>query len=195
MHGAEEKLKKKIRNSKIQKVILNSLYIAGVLSMAALTPNAVSLLKHLDPDKKKKYQKYGINNAIKRLCAKGLIAWEKNGSSVFLRLTKEGERAIEILERNEFKVIVPKKWDGKWRIIIFDIHETKKASRDKFRLILQKIGFLKLQNSVWVYPYNCEELIALIKADFMMGKEILYIIADSIEHDRVVRKYFKLPKS
>jgi len=193
MNGMEVNLKKKLRNSKIQKIVLNSLYVAGVLSMAVLAPNTLSLLKHLDPQKKRKRDpKYGVQNAIKRLRDKGLVTWEENERGVFLRLTKQGEKAIEILERKEFKVSKPKKWDGKWRIIIFDIREKRRGVRDKFRRTLLQIGFLKLQHSVWVYPYGCEELITLLKADFKIGKDILYIIADSIENDKWVRNHFGL---
>lgn len=194
MEKTELKLKRKLRNSKIQKIILNSLYTVGVLNVAAVAPNVLSLLKHLDPEKKES-RRSSINTAVKRLREKGLIEREENKKGTFLRLTRQGERAIGILERKEFKTLKPKKWDGKWRIIIFDIRETKKTSRDKFRLTLLQIGFLKLQNSVWVYPYNCEELITLIKTDFMIGKEILYIIADSIENDKWVRKHFNLMES
>ena len=194
MSGAEIKLKKKIRNSKIQSIILNTLYIVGVLSVAAVAPKMLSLLKHLDPQKKGS-RKSSVNTAIKRLAERGLIVWEKSAKGTFLRLTKEGERTIEIIERNDFRLKKPKKWDGRWRVIIFDIRETKRVARNKFRMTLQRIGFLKLQNSVWVFPYDCEELITLIKTDFMIGKEILYIIADSIENDKWVRKHFKLPSS
>ncbi len=193
MADAEVKLKKKIRNSKIQKIILSSIYLVGVISVGALSPKALSLLKHLDPNKKRN-QKYSVNDAVKRLRERGLIEWKETERGVFLRLTKEGERAIEILEGREFKIPKPKKWDGKWRVIIFDIKETRRETRDKFRRTLVQIGFLKLQHSVWVYPYSCEDLITLLKADFKVGKDILYIIADSIENDKWMRAHFDLLK-
>ncbi|MBI5798842.1 MAG: hypothetical protein HZB10_02835 [Candidatus Yonathbacteria bacterium] len=192
--SAELRLKKKLRNSKIQGVILNSLYIAGVISVAAVAPKMLSLLKHLDPQKIGS-RKSSVNTAIKRLTEKGMVVWEKTEKGTFLRLTKEGERTIKLIERNDFKIKKPRKWDGKWRVIIFDIKETRRGVRDKFRITLTRIGFLKLQHSVWVYPYNCEELITLLKADFKVGKDILYIIADSIENDRWVRSYFGLKDS
>lgn len=54
------------------------------------------------------------------------------------------------------------------------------------------IGFLKLQDSVWIYPYDCEELVALLKADFRIGKDILYVIADSLENDGWIKRHFGL---
>ena len=54
------------------------------------------------------------------------------------------------------------------------------------------IGFLRLKDSVWVYPYDCEDLVTLMKADFKIGKDILYIIAETIENDSWLKKEFGL---
>ena len=70
--------------------------------------------------------------------------------------------------------------------------EKRKGLRDKIRLTLNSIGFVKLQDSVWVYPYPCEDLIVLLKADFKIGKDLLYIIADSVENDSELQKLFNL---
>ncbi len=193
--GQEIILRRKIRNSKIQRAILQSLYVTGVVSLAVLAPNTLVLLKKFDQYNRKQRKidpKYSVNNAINRLRRRGLITWEKGGKSVFLRLTTDGEKTIRALERRDFKIAKPRKWDGKWRIIIFDIREAKRNTRDQLRNTLVSIGFLKLQQSVWVYPYDCEELITLLKADLKIGKDILYIIADSIENDRWVKNHFNL---
>ncbi|KKT75590.1 MAG: hypothetical protein UW71_C0001G0001, partial [Parcubacteria group bacterium GW2011_GWB1_44_7] len=54
------------------------------------------------------------------------------------------------------------------------------------------VGFMKLQKSVWVYPYDCEDFVNLIKADFKIGKDLLYLIVDSIENDKFIKEYFQL---
>lgn len=54
------------------------------------------------------------------------------------------------------------------------------------------MGFVRLQDSVWVYPYDCEDFINLIKTDFKIGKDLLYIVADKIEGDKSLVKFFKL---
>ena len=53
-------------------------------------------------------------------------------------------------------------------------------------------GFIKLQNSVWIYPYDCEDLITLLKADLHMGKQVLYMIVEHLENDKEVRAHFNL---
>ena len=56
------------------------------------------------------------------------------------------------------------------------------------------IGFVRLQDSVWVYPYDCEDLIVLLKADFKIGKDVLYMIVDELQGDWERRKEFGLAK-
>ena len=50
----------------------------------------------------------------------------------------------------------------------------------------------RLQDSVWVYPYDCEDIIGLLKTDIGVGKDLLYMIADEIENDRHLRENFGL---
>ena len=146
-------------------------------------------------DKRKKNLKYSINESFTRLKEKGLIEIvEINGKKV-ARVTSKGEDKLDFLERHSFKLKIPKKWDGRWRVVSFDIKESKKGIRERLRFTLIQIGFVKLQNSVWVYPYDCEDFISLLKADFKIGKDVLYIIVEKLENDWHLRKFFNLPNS
>jgi CRISPR-associated endonuclease Cas2 len=79
--------------------------------------------------------------------------------------------------------------------LIFDIPEKRRAVRDQLRQTLNNIGFIKLQNSVWVYPYECSELISLLKSDFKIGKDVLYLTVTEIENDEFLRKHYQLDVS
>jgi CRISPR-associated endonuclease Cas2 len=189
----EEEVKKQIRNTKIQKVILQTIAAAGILSIALLAPNALQMLKLFDNKKTKRYsQKHNVHSAIGRLVAAGLVKFENTKNGKCVRLTAEGERKLRIIEAMDFKIKKPKKWDKKWRLIIFDIKEERKSTRNKIRHTLGQIGFTRLQDSVWAYPYDCEDLVALLKADFKIGKDVLYIIADKIENDTFLKKSYNL---
>ena len=109
-----------------------------------------------------------------------------------MSLTLLGEKILRRAEMVDYKFKKQKKWDGKWRILIFDIKETKRNIRDNIRNTLVSIGFIKLQNSVWVFPYDCEDFITLLKAGFSMGREVLYIIADKIENEKLLLNAFGL---
>jgi hypothetical protein len=49
-----------------------------------------------------------------------------------------------------------------------------------------------MQDSVWIFPYDCEELVALLKADFKVGKDLLYMVVEKIENDHALRLHFNL---
>lgn len=187
MSQQEQTSKTRTRRINIQKAVLQSVAAVGLLSVALLAPNAVQILKLFD-SKKRKYLRQAINTSRQRLIANGFLKYE-NG---FLGLTKKGENKLWEIEQRNYKIPPHKQWDRKWRVLIFDIPERKRNLRDKVRLTLSSIGFKRLQHSVWVYPHDCEDLITLIKADFKIGKELLYLIVDSIENDRNLREYFGL---
>jgi|SRR3989338_3611736 len=84
------------------------------------------------------------------------------------------------------------KWDGKWRVVIFDVWEKARSKRDSLRYEIKDFGFIQLQRSVWIYPYECADFIYLLKADFSFGKNIRYMIVDKLDHDKSLRKHFKL---
>lgn len=189
----EKEVKKQIRMTKIQNGILTAVYAAGVLSVALLAPNVLRVVKSLSKksgfnDRLNKNRKYSINISRKRLIEAGLLVYEDG----FLRLTERGEAKMKEFEARNFSVDKPRKWDGKWRILIFDIKETRKFVREKIRNTISSVGFMKLQNSVWVYPYDCEDLITMFKADLKIGKDLLYLIVDKVENDNHIREHFGL---
>ena len=77
-------------------------------------------------------------------------------------------------------------------MIIFDIPEKKRVFRTAVRARLVQFGFFRLQDSVWVFPYDCEEIIAMLKTELSIGRELLYIVADAVEGDEVIRSHFSL---
>ena len=107
-------------------------------------------------------------------------------------MTKKGEAILRIWQFEDCKLINQKKWDKKWRVIVFDIPEKKRRIRDQIRHLFNKSGIYKLQDSVWVYPYDCEDIITLLKSDLGIGKNLLYLIVDELENDKYLREHYSL---
>ncbi len=186
-------MQKKIseKSVKIAKIVLKTIATAGFVSMAILAPNAIQALDMFKGDKK--YEpKYHFSSAISRLKSQGLIEFLNKNEKNFIRLTEKGKQRLAKYQLQEAVIKKPKKWDGKWKIVIFDIREENKAVRDLLRRELINLGFVKLQNSVWVYPYDCEEIVIMLKAYFQRGRDILYITAERIENDSWLKKAFRL---
>lgn len=169
-------------------MVLETTALAGVIGVALVAPNVIGAMKKLGIPLSVR-QGTTIARARKRLVEKGLLAYEKG----FLRLTTKGKATLERLNLSEYGTHKKKqRWDKRWRLLIFDIPEKKRTLREKIRRTLIAIGFMRLQDSVWVYPYDCEELITLLKADFKVGRDLLYVIADELEYDAPCRTYFGL---
>jgi len=175
----------------IEKILLGTIATTGLLAVVAIAPGIGPALKMFGWGKKP-YSKVYVQNAVSRLKNKGLIKFEYKEGKKYLRLTAEGKRKLSEFRDQKYTIKKPKKWDGKWRIVIFDIKETQKSIRDKLRKELLQIGFTRLQNSVWIYPYDCEEFIKMIKADHRIGKDILYVVAERVEYDKKFKHLFSL---
>ena len=50
-----------------------------------------------------------------------------------------------------------KRWDGRWRIVIFDILEKKRKTREALRKKLLSLGFGMWQRSVYITPHDVQE--------------------------------------
>lgn len=75
---------------------------------------------------------------------------------------------------------------------MFDIKEARKKSREWLRYELQSFGFMRIQDSIWAYPYNCKEFVSLLKTDMYLGKNILYVTTEKVEDDFQLLKLFNL---
>lgn len=106
-------------------------------------------------------------------------------------LTSKGR--IEVIKIVLKKKTKKKKWDGKWRGVIFDIPETNRRDRRFLRNELKLMGFKEVQKSVWVSPYNIEKelktLLKLWKIDFK--GDIRFILIEKM-NDRDLREHFGL---
>ncbi len=84
-------------------------------------------------------------------------------------LTDKGQGVLLKFDIDGLKLpdFSPQKWDGIWRVLIFDIPELTRAVRNIFRGKIQELGFYTLQKSVYVTPVACEkeidELARLLK--------------------------------
>ncbi|MCX6713757.1 MAG: hypothetical protein NTV48_01490 [Candidatus Vogelbacteria bacterium] len=165
--------------------ILSVIAVAGFLTIASVAPNALQILRLFK--KKKSYCPSRINYYVKSLIKSGLLIREKNGR---LSLSLKGE--LRLLRYQEELKPTARKWDRKWRIVIFDIWEKSRKKRDFLRNELIEFGFVKLQNSVWITPYDCEEYVNLLKVDVGLGRGVVYIVADQIDNNLEFKELFNL---
>lgn len=129
---------------------------------------------------------------IRKLYQSKLLERKENadGSFSFI-LTNKGKIRAITYRFDEMK-IEKKDWDGKWRIVIFDIPEKIRKGRDALRDKLKKLGFYELQKSVFVFPYECEDEIDFIIEFFNLRRYVRSGVLEKIDNDLHLKKIFKL---
>jgi len=182
-----KKVVEKKRQEKIdyKEVVLKTIFAVSVLSVAVMAPNALQMFSFLK--KKDKYQvQHRVKSKTLELMRSGYVEKKMDG----LHLTLKGQGAL--LKYSDYATKKPKKWDGLWTIVSYDILDKKKTIRDSLRFQLKRIGFIQLQKSVWVFPYDCPELIYLVKTEWKLKDELVYIRAKYISREKKLKKYFDL---
>ncbi len=172
--------------------MLAAVVVGGVVLIAATIPNAARLLKYFPGYKKGARFNYKAKSALGRLAEKGCVVFIEEDGKRYARITEKGERMLQ-METERAAISKKRKWDRRWRVVIFDIPERRRNMRVRLRRFMQEYGFVRLQDSVWIYPYDCEDLIALAKANFCVGADVLYMIVERLERDKHLREHFDLP--
>lgn len=183
-------MQKRAKRQDLTAIMLSVVAVAGILAIGSMAPNVLKMLPR--SPKKKRYLDSSAARTRARLIERGLLEVVDDEGVRSIKLTRRGERELERLSVLR-PTVKARKWDGRWRIVAFDIPEHRKKVRDHIRLVLRRVGFKLLQGSMWVYPYDSEELVQLLKSDAALGKEVLYIVSEDVEGDARLRALFRLP--
>lgn len=178
----------------MRSLMLRVLAGTGVVGIAVLAPRMTRLLRELDRPAKSRDALYRrLRQAARRLEAAGFARVSGERGGYHIELTEKGEALAESLEFEDMRIAEPAFWDGKWRIVMFDVSEKRRATRVRLRHMLENAGFVRLQDSVWVYPYPCDEFVGLVRAYLKSGVgEMRSLVAEAIESDRPLRQHFRL---
>lgn len=178
--------------SEIIKDLLRWLAIVGLVCISASSPYFIrSLLANFK--KWRKYPNKKISDAFSNLKKQGLIEIQKKKHQIYIKLTEKGRKKAGIFQINDLKIKKSKKWDGKWRIVIFDIAQFKKTYREAFRGKLKELGFYPLQKSVWIAPFDYEAEIDLLRDFFGLSEdETRLIITENIGNANKLKRIFNL---
>ncbi len=182
------------RKGYVQDAVLAAVGISGMLLVAMAAPSALQLLGKLGIGKKRFGEQ--ARSALSRLARDGLVVFEESYGKKYARITEKGKHMLMLEQQKALLGLTKgKRWDKRYRIVMFDVAEKRRILRVRLREIMRATGFVRLQDSVWVYPYDCEDFVALLKADIRLGKEVIYVIAETIENDAWIREHFHLPRA
>jgi phenylacetic acid degradation operon negative regulatory protein len=137
-------------------------------------------------------QRSSIDRTIRRLVKQGWIKMVDKNNERFIKLTNQGQLEALLAAARIEKMPA---WDGKWRVILFDIPEASRGQRDFFRSLLKQYNFKLLQQSVWVspHPLNLKAITYLEKSG--LNKYIRILLVEKIDNDSDLRRMFNVPKT
>lgn len=176
------------------KFLLMILALGGVAFAGAVVPGimeAASRSRRFRCYDKKQFKSV-VNNLKRRKLIE--IISGKDGR-VRVNLTNKGMKRVREFAFDNLSIPKPKKWDRKWRVVIFDIptHPKKlNIARNALRGKIKELGFHKLQHSVWVHPYPCEDEILLVGEIFEVTKYIEILTVEKLLHEAKIKHFFNL---
>lgn len=177
--------------SEITKDILSLLLVGGALVVGgAMAGGGVAQMLWRQKSLQK-YPKRNIQDRFTYLRKRGFIKQEVHSNQLYVSLTEEGKKKAGMFQINELQIARPKKWGGKWYLLLFDISEKRKIKREALRGMLKQMDFFPLQKSVWVHAFDCRAEVDLLKEFFGLGNDqVRLVIAEEIGDSEQLKRVF-----
>ncbi len=173
-----------------EKILL--LLLSGLAFGCSYTPHKQWRVLKTVSSEWKKLSPEKLKRNINDLCRYEFVAKaKKEDGSIGFYLTEKGKwRALNYkLENIKNK---KDKWDGKWRMVAFDIPEKDKRGRNALRQKLKSIGFYELQKSVLITPFDCKKEVLLLVDFFNLKKYVRFGVLEFIDNEEFFKRIFKL---
>ena len=175
-------------NYSLTKAIIDILY-----DLDGLIPG-VNLYKRFDRWGRRiagRPSRWRLNRALKYLEARKKIKMVEKGGKLFIKLTRKGklQALMDKIERDFKRPLV---WDGKWRLIMWDIPEKASVERNRLRRFVKDLSFLQVQKSVFITPYQIPAPAVEYLKESKLIRFIRFVRVDKIEDDKYFKKKYDL---
>lgn len=152
-----------------------------------------------------RFKKHNVKMSLRRALKTGYIEKIFKNDQSYLRLTGRGKK--KLVRDFPLLMLQKQKWDGKWRLVFFDIKEATRKVRDQLRRKLKELGFAQFQQSVYITPHDfaedvrefleshglAENVYVLVTSDLLAGDE--KALAEKLWRlDKINEEYRKIIK-
>ena len=174
------------------KEILHVLAAAGTVGLMFVAPGAGAVVGSMLLGNNS-YRSWRTRQLLERLAKQKYVSVEeKDNGKVTVKITKQGMIRAITYELESMRLEKLTKWDGKWRVIIFDIPEKSRHVRDVFRMRLRQLGLYRLQESVYVSPYPCFNEVEFLRELYGVAFTVRYLLVEKLEDDAFLKRHFQL---
>lgn len=189
----------KLTRGEIAKEILKGIAITAgmtafvVLALAAPKMTAIVSKAFVDwYQAQSKSRRQQIRKTFKQLRRQRLVEEREINGKINIVLSEAGHRRVLEYKLDDIKIQPMKKWDGTWRIIIFDIPETMKKAREALRSKLKFWGCYPLQKSIFVTPNKCRDEIDFVTEVFQVSPHVRLIEAKIFDGVEDIKNHFNV---
>lgn len=184
------------KDSRPYKILKHLLLVGGFVFLSSVSPLAgAQLAKGLIKEylRKNRFRKELFLRDLKRLQTRKIIDYRVlPDGKIEVVLGKRGKQYKLVYDFDNLQ-LNKEKWDGKWRIVMFDIPDRKRKARDALRSKLTSLGLYSVQESVFLTPYECEKEIDFICSVFDISREqVLIFYVNNFEGEEKFKHHFKL---
>lgn len=142
-----------------------------------------------------KYKKDTFRRLLYRLYKTGWIEKTVKDNQVYLQLTNRGKKQII----RDFPLLAwqKQKWDKIWRVVVFDIEEKQKRTREFLRAKLYELGFGQLQKSIYISPFDvADDMAEFLEHQRLLGRVFVWEVRHRLmgDADELARRVWSLDK-
>ncbi|OGG05046.1 hypothetical protein A2Z33_07230 [Candidatus Gottesmanbacteria bacterium RBG_16_52_11] len=165
---------------------------AAFLAPRSATGIGKSILSDQRDSEIREWEKYNtgyLKQTLRRLEKQKLIERVRQDGREVLKISATGRTKV-LYNALESLGLTSKKWDGFWRIVMYDIENSRKKEQYLIRRLFRKLGMYPLQKSVYLFPFQCFDEIEYIRSLYGLTGKVIYIVAKTIENDGPYREFF-----
>lgn len=181
-------------------LVLALVAAAGIMALAVVAPNLIGAIGKLSTGRfrgksyTQKERRKKVAQTIYYLKKSGMIKFKKTSKDILLFLTSKGKHKLKAENFNALRIHTQAKWDKKWWLVAADIPtKTHRRGADLLRAKLKEMGFMSLQRTLWLYPFDPRQEVQFIAEHFGVEKFLTVMEvnrADRQDEDNL-KKHFR----
>lgn len=169
------------------------------LTASLLMPNLPLVLKPFLDEKRKNerevWKRFNIpylKRTLSRLEKQKLVEIDEVNGMQVVRITNQGRKKVLKLGLDNLEIKKPKIWDGRWRLVSFDLPEKLADIRKILVEYLRVWRFYPLHKSVYLHAYPSFKEVDFLREYLGVGEYVRIFTVSEIENDKQFKDFFGL---
>ncbi|MBI4132451.1 MAG: hypothetical protein HY474_02365 [Candidatus Sungbacteria bacterium] len=177
---------------KTQRTILLLLAAGGALLLSRSPRRSFRIISEVQRELRK-LRADALRESIRRLYESHLIdSRDLPGGETRITLNNDGKRYVLKYRLDDMRIVRPKSWDQKWRLILFDVPEKRRPVRDALRRHFRQLGCIELQKSAFIHPFDCQNEIDFLIEFFQARRFVRFLVVEQIDNALHLRAKFHI---